>query len=258
MYYNVYYNKDRLIGICWGYEKNVLVIEDAINEKSFLTEIIEKSFLDVRVYAVQNELEVFKRLKEKKISLVFISTKLKSGPGISLGQKIRRINEFKLLPIVFISDDIIHIVEAFKKVHCYDYLITPYSDEEIKGIVQVFLDHHSKYYPEKPSSFIEIKSGFTRKIYHDEINFIEYRERCCYIYLDNEVICWKGKSLHKVIDYINNTDIIQTHKSFAVNIRKIYKIEKISEKGWEIHFETLSEKALLGYKYKGKIVGRRE
>ncbi|WP_243446797.1 LytTR family DNA-binding domain-containing protein [Clostridium botulinum] len=60
-------------------------------------------------------------------------------------------------------------------------------------------------------------------------------------------------SLKKILKLIDFSDIIQSHKSFVVNIKYISKITKIDSKVYDICFENHDNKVPLGYKFKDYI-----
>lgn len=111
---------------------SILVIEDSNTQRENLVKMIEKEFIDIRIYQSSSITTAMSILKEKDIKLFFIDINLGDESGLELAKKIRTIPKYKLTGIVFITSQIIHIIEAFKSIHCYDFLVKPYDVSEVK------------------------------------------------------------------------------------------------------------------------------
>lgn len=236
---------------------NILVVEDDINQRDTLVKIIEKEFLDLRVYKASTVNEALQIINSKPISLFLLDINLNKESGIDLAQKIRSINEHKLTGIVFITTEMIHIIDAFKNIHCYDFIVKPYKVDDIKKIINTFIKGlKTQNIKEGKHSYIEVDNNLSIKIYHNDIFFIEYINRNCILHTTNGEYVIKSTTLKKIMQQVVNDDIIQSHKSFIVNVNHIEKVEKIYTKLWDIHFRNYNKTAQLGFKYRDIIVER--
>ena len=86
--------------------------------------------------------------------------------------------------------------------------------------------------------------------------FIEVNLRTCTIHTKNGKYEVKGVGLKKVLELIDCGDIIQSYKSFLINVKQVEKIQSIDSKLSEIYFQNYNETALLGYKYKNILLGK--
>lgn len=230
---------------------SILVIEDSNTQRENLVKMIEKEFIDIRIYQSSSITTAMSILKEKDIKLFFIDINLGDESGLELAKKIRTIPKYKLTGIVFITSQMIHIIEAFKSIHCYDFLVKPYDVSEVKKIIKLFFQEDDSYLDEDCKfSMINIDNSVAIKVYHKDILFIEYSSRSCILHTRNDKYEIKGIGLNKLLQSINDDDIIQSHKSYAINIKHIYKVEKIYNKLWDIYIKDYDEVAQLGYKYK--------
>lgn len=230
---------------------SILVIEDSNTQRENLVKMIEKEFIDIRIYQSSSITTAMSILKEKDIKLFFIDINLGDESGLELAKKIRTIPKYKLTGIVFITSQMIHIIEAFKSIHCYDFLVKPYDVSEVKKIIKLFFQEDDSYLDEDCKfSMINIDNSVAIKVYHKDILFIEYSSRSCILHTRNDKYEIKGIGLNKLLQTINDDDIIQSHKSYAINIKHIYKVEKIYNKLWDIYIKDYDEVAQLGYKYK--------
>lgn len=236
---------------------NILVVEDEDLQRESLVKIIERNFLDIRVYQSESIKEAKAIIEKKDVDLFLIDINLGDGSGLELAKYIRNIDKHVLTGIVFITTNVIHIIEAFKSVHCYDFLVKPYNVDEVKKIVSIFLNKGDvKEEKEGKNTFFTVDGGLSIKIYHSDILFIEYISRNCIVHTIHGKYSIKGMALSKLLEELKNDEIIQTHKAYAINTQRVYKVDKIYTKLWEIYFNKYEETAQLGYKYKNELFER--
>lgn len=230
---------------------NILLVEDERIQREALASIIKANFVDVRIYEAASKTEALKVVNEKDIHLFFIDIHLKDSSGLELAKKIRQYENHALTGIVFVTGEVIHIIEAFKNIHCYDFIVKPYKEKDIIKIIDIFLNSSPlKSIKEGKYTFIDIDSSISVKLYHNDIIYIEYSDKSCNIHTINGVYKVKRTSLIKILNIINDDEIIQTHRSFAVNLKYVTEIEKTYEKVWNIKLRGCDDVVLLSYTYR--------
>lgn len=235
---------------------NILLVEDEKIQRQGLASIIKNNFIDVRVYEADSMREAINIINNKNIHLFFIDIHLKDSSGLELAKKIREFEEHALTGIVFVTGEIVHIIEAFKNIHCYDFIVKPYKEEEIIRIVNIFLNFTPlKSIKEGKFTFIDIDSNIMVKLYHNDIIYIEYLDKYCKIHTINGVYNIKT-SLAKIIKKLDSDEIIQTHRAFAVNLNYIIEIQKNYDKVWNIRLRGVTQTALLSYTYRQAFLRR--
>ncbi|MCY6960459.1 LytR/AlgR family response regulator transcription factor [Clostridium brassicae] len=236
---------------------NILLVEDDRIQRVNLKKIICKAYDNLNFYEAEDKDEALYICQNHNIDIFFIDISLKNSSGIDLAIEVRKIREYELSWIVFLTTHVQYLVQAFKEIHCYDYILKPYDKETVISMVRKLIKHsntdvHIK--KERQYVIIELRSGVNIKLYIDEIIFIESKLRKNFIYTTKEVYESSKLSIKKLLEIIDSEDIIKSHKSFAVNINYIEKIEKIDSRLSEIYFQDYDKKALLGYKYRSTIV----
>ena len=103
----------------------ILLVEDDVIQNKNLARMIEKYYLDIKVYKAFSVKEALDIVKNQKIDLIFEDINLPDGTGIDLAKKIRQIEGYELTGIVFITSEMFQVVDAFKNTHCYDFLVKP-------------------------------------------------------------------------------------------------------------------------------------
>lgn len=238
---------------------NILLVEDERVQREALSSIIKSNFVDVRIYEAASKKEAIKIIDEKDIHLFFIDIQLKDSSGLDLAKKIRKYENHALTGIVFVTGELVHIIEAFKNIHCYDFIVKPYKEKDIIKIVDVFLNSTPlKSIKEGRYSFIDVDSNISVKLYHNDIIYIEYINKCCNIHTISGVYNVKRTSLVKVLKSLKDEEIVQTHRSFAINMKYVTEIEKTYEKVWNIKLRGCDDMVLLSYTYRQAFLGRIE
>lgn len=233
----------------------VLIIEDEIIQNENLAKIIEENYSDIEVFRAYSCKDTKKIMKEDEIDIFLVDVNLPDGSGIELIKEIRKIKEYELKGVIFITSEKHKIVDAFKNTHCYDFLVKPYNGEDVRKIIDIFYrNSDKKTYNERKYSIIPIDNNVTFKVYHEDIIFVEYNFRQCIVHTSkNEIVC-KRLSLSQVFKEIASETIVQAHKSYIVNTTYISKIEKEYRKLWTIKFSKTEKIAKASVNYFDNIL----
>lgn len=233
---------------------NLLLIEDERYQVESLIKIIQELSLDINIFHADSEAKGLEILNKVPIDFFYIDIELKEGSGISLANKIRMIDKYKLAWIIFITSNSSYMLNAFKKIHCYDYIIKPIKKDKIQNMTKLL--HENSYAKEDNETkldkqYVVFESrGVRLKFYIDEIVFIEVKIRTLTVYTKFGVYEIDKLSLKKALEKINSEDIVQSHRAYAVNKKYIKEIRQISVTSSEIYFRGCEDKAYLGSKFK--------
>ena len=74
---------------------NILVLEDEKSQRDALVKIIEKNFLDSKVYSSESLAKARQFLTEKRFDLFLLDIEVLDGSGIEFAKKIRKIDKYK-------------------------------------------------------------------------------------------------------------------------------------------------------------------
>ncbi|MGN0026586.1 MAG: LytR/AlgR family response regulator transcription factor [Clostridium sp.] len=232
---------------------NILVLEDEVYQKKILKKCIEEKFLDVRVYEAESQVEAKKIIDSGNIiDLFFIDIKLKEGSALDFAKYLRKIEQYEISPIIFINGEVAYIIEAFKEVNCFDYLLNPYAIEKVFELVEKFLRHLKKI-ENKNYIFFKDINGNKIKINYKDILFLEHYLKRCIIHTKKGFINIRTNGIENIIKEINYKNILRTHKSYAVNLDNIKEIKRINSKLWEVVFYDYDKKADLSYSFKNNL-----
>ncbi|WP_186429736.1 LytTR family DNA-binding domain-containing protein [Clostridium sp. BSD9I1] len=239
--------------------KSILLVEDDINQRLNLKKMLQEIDCDLKIYEAQDKDEALEILNNENIELFFIDISLKNSSGLDLALELRKIPKYELSWIVFLTTHVQYMFQAFKEIHCYDYIIKPYEKDEVIKLTKKLISGtyiNNIAINERKYVVFEINKGISTRLYIDEIIFIEMSLRTCIVHTKQGKYEIKRLTLKKALELIDSDDIIQCHKSFAVNINHINGIESISSRLSNIHFDNYDKTALLGYMFKNIVEER--
>ncbi|MGV8147148.1 MAG: LytR/AlgR family response regulator transcription factor [Alkaliphilus sp.] len=205
--------------------KEILFIEDDKNQLEYL---ITKA-LEINPYI---EIKHAKSCKEAieianiyKIEAFFIDVQLPDGDGISLAKKLRETKQYMFTPMVFITGVFTKKMEAFREIHCYDYIIKPFSPDTLEKVMRSILVNYLEADIECKDNYLLLDfRGVKQKIRVSEILYMEYRQRRIFIITKYEEIAYKHISIKNFkIDL--PSDFVQAHQSFIVNKNSVSKVD---------------------------------
>ncbi|WP_160688677.1 LytTR family DNA-binding domain-containing protein [Clostridium sp. C2-6-12] len=242
---------------------SILLVEDDYMQREILKKMIAAKYEAMVIYEADSESSALEIINKHDINIFLIDISLKESSGLELAKKIRDIPKYELSPLIFLTTHVDYMLQAFKQIHCYDYIIKPYNKEDVLAILDKFIVYENSQLNKIEEEIIQeddkeviitLKNGIYIGIKINDIFFIEVKGKNCDINTINGMYTANNISLKKILEMINCEFIIQSHRAFAININYILKVEKLDLKLSEIYFENYSKTALLGYKFKDNIM----
>jgi DNA-binding LytR/AlgR family response regulator len=238
----------------------ILILENDCNQLKILSNIIKQLGDNYLVYEATNIAEGLKISESEIIDLFYIDISLNNESGLKFALEIRRKEKYKLTWVIFVTIYKDYMLPAFKKIHCYDYILKPYDKDYIQKTTKLLLtDSRAQVaVTEVKEKFIIVDvKKIQVKIFISEIIFMEVFIRTSIIHTINGSFTIDYLSLKKLFEMINDKNILQSHRSYLVNIKYINKIEKTNNKtAYKIYFYNTKETALLGLSYKRAIMDK--
>lgn len=203
--------------------KTVLIVEDDPNIQNGLEKILLSVDSALEVIKTGYAKEALRIAKEISIDMFLLDIQLNDYSGMELGEQIRDINHYLLTPIIFITAIPSQEILAFKKIHCYDYIVKPFSDEKAIEVIGPIINH--SMLPDDPANEVlqMRQKGVTYNFRQEEIIFIEARNRQIEITTFNETAVFRNCTLSSIENDLKET-FIRCHKGFIVNRDHVVKI----------------------------------
>ncbi|MGV8147270.1 MAG: LytR/AlgR family response regulator transcription factor [Alkaliphilus sp.] len=230
--------------------QKILIVEDCNTQANVIKELLLMGLPDVYVFITNQYSQALDISKENDIDLFFldINIGLNQKNGIELAEELRKFEKYSLTWMVFISGYASHMLQAFKKVNCYDFITKPCLPSEIQRVAAKLLGYKEKELTSHTHfSFVNSENKKTQ-VMKSDIFYIESKNKKCAIHSQSQVFTTQRKSLIAVAKEINMKTLVQSHKSFFININKIEKINE-NKPCSEIFFSNYDKTALLGRKF---------
>lgn len=198
----------------------ILILEDEIESRKALEKMMKNISAEITVDAAA-DLAQARLLLSGTVSfdLFFLDVNLKPEEtgdisGIRFAEEIRSRRQYEFTPLVMITSVAGLEMEAYRKLHCYQYVVKPYVQSDVEEIVKKVLFHlHAEN-----RRFIMVKrNGISYKIFCDEIMFCRAIPRGVCLFLKNEQIEVPYLSIHKLLEKLPEEMFFQCHRTFVVN-----------------------------------------
>lgn len=247
---------------------SIILVEDDYMQREILKKMILSTYEYVKIYEADSESSALEIIEENDINMFLIDISLKESSGLDLAMNIRRIPKYEFSQLIFLTTHMDYMLQAFKQIHCYDYILKPYNQEVVLAMLNKIICYENSQLHNGNDNFnednknndrkvsITLKNSIFAVIKIDDIVFIEIKGRIAEVNTINGMYEANNTSLKKIMKLIDCKDIIQSHRAFAINKDYICKIEKISAKLSTIYFNNYSKTALLGYKFKDDIISK--
>lgn len=241
---------------------SIILVEDDNIQRDTLKKIILSINSSLIIYEAESEKEALEIINNNYVDLFFIDIQLKDSSGLKLALNIRKISKYKFNLIVFVTTYMEYITQAFKQTHCYDYILKPYNKSSIESIIRT-MDLYNKKESIKHKKqennkkiIITLKCNILVEISVNDIIYIEVLGRHCQINTIHGVYTTHNISLKKIMQMIDDDNIIQSHRAFLVNLTHVKKVERIDIKLSNIYFTNSNKTALLGYKFRNDFLDK--
>ncbi len=229
----------------------ILVLEDHPIQRQRLAGILRKLSNEVSILESDSVTTAFQIAQDYPINLFYIDIELKDGSGYKFAEEIRKNPKYECTWMVFITSYQEHMLEAFKEIHCYDYLIKPYEDAEIEKLTQKLLFYHRGKKKEDPFLTFEIDSVFIR-FYVKDIYFIEAMGKNCLIHTVHGQYTIKRMSLKNILSMASCRNLIQIHRAYIINPQRM-KMLDCRFGSWMVYFDGYDKVAMVGFTFQKKI-----
>lgn len=213
--------------------KNVLILED----DNAMSEAVEKMITEINsnitVYKKSTLPEAYQIAIEHDVSLFIVDIIIDSSirndvSGLVYVEKIRKIERYAFVPVIFITSLVDPELHAFRNLHCYGYLEKPLLMEEAKRLICQALKFQQPSKEEGTAYFR--KDGVIYAINKKDIVYIKSHGGKVTIktVMDELVIYYRNcKDLLKELDsdkFIQSSRGTIVNKEFIANIDLVNRI----------------------------------
>ena len=257
---------------------DVLILEDELTSLQALSEILttysaaaEKTDFDVELTEVGAEkIKVIKvvreitglGLKEAKDLLdqeirygLFLLDVNLSGEdredigGILFAREIRERFEYTFTPIVMVTAIGNMEMQAYRELHCYQYIMKPFHREQVEEVVQKVLEKESR---EKSPVIVVKKDGINYQLKCEDIRYLEAIPRGTRLHLVTENWDVPYVTLRQMLLKMPKGMFAQCHRMYAVNKNEVEYYDTVNR---IIRIKNCPDTVEIGVTYKSVIGG---
>lgn len=198
----------------------ILVLEDNKDSLKALQSMIEKISADIFVTTVENREDAEKALTVKESYHAFLldinlnEADTKDISGLDFAKKIRSMRQYAFTPIVMITSLANLELKAYRELHCYQYIVKPYQEEEIQKLIRKLLFQTGEI--SEPFVLIK-KDGINYKLLCKDIIAIKAIPRGIDIVLCKETMSVHYVTIKQLIEKLPQELFVQCHRMFVVN-----------------------------------------
>lgn len=223
---------------------HILVVEDNYDDMEYVCTILKELEPEPTLYKAGKATKALDIVCTNPIDLALLDIELPDMSGFSLANRIRNMDEYGLLPLVFITGTDANPLAAHKRYHCYDYIRKPFTAKTfrkileplIKGLVRKKQNREESSEKREKVVLLETKEEMFVVKYRD-ILFAEISGRTITVHMRDRKISGIRMKLEDFIRYVASPDFQRCHKSYAVNVSAIDGLEKIDYRSWSISFQ---------------------
>ena len=210
----------------------ILVLEDDEQSRKALVKMLRNISEEITVDAAADPAEAGMLLDSTvSFDLFLLDINLKPDDredisGIRFAEKVRSHRRYEFTPLVMVTSIAGLEMDAYRKLHCYQYVVKPYEQREIKEIVQKVLFHiHAG---EKPSIIVK-RDGINYKIVCEDIMFCKAIPRGICLYLRDEQVKVPYLSIRQFLEKVPRNLFVQCHRMFVVNRNAVRYYDMVNQ-----------------------------
>lgn len=234
--------------------KQILILEGEEVRAKSLVKIINKIDDSIQVKVVDNKMEAYKFAMDGNVHLFIADIILHpeipgDDSGLQFAEGIRKVERYKFTPLIIISSLSDSKMFSYENIHCYSYIEEPFSEKEVKYIIEQALEFKVKKQKNKKIYFRN--DGIIYAYNTEDIKYIENVNRQVTIYDANEAITFNYMTCQKILNLLDDDNFVQCSRNGIVNKQYISKIDKANR---YIEIEGLDKTVEIGIVLKKKFM----
>lgn len=235
---------------------HVLILEDDITSMEVLERILAEFSKDICIHTASSYQEAKDLLDmDIRYGLFLLDVNLNGNDredigGIIFAREVREKYYYTFTPIVMITAIGAMEMQAYREIHCYQYIMKPFYREQVEEVLRKVLEKEKQ---ERPAMVNVKKDGINYQIKCADIQYIEAVPRGCALHLKKEV--WKVPyvTLTQMLKKLPEKMFVQCHRMFAVNLNEIEYYDLVNRM---IKIKDCGDMVEIGVTYKAEF-GRR-
>lgn len=234
---------------------DVLILEDEPVSLQALAEILTTYSDDIRVHKASSRKEAKDLLdKEIRYGLFLLDVNLSGDDrenigGILFAREVRERFEYTFTPIVMVTAIGSMEMQAYRELHCYQYIMKPFERKQVEEVVRKVLEKENR---EKTPMIAVKKDGINYRLKCADIRYLEAIPRGTRLHLAAEKLDVPYVTLRQMLLKMPKEMFVQCHRMYAVNKNEVEYYDTVNR---IIRIKNCSDTVEIGVTYKAVIGG---
>lgn len=219
-----------------------------------LVEVVKRCDSTSAIYCAEDSATAYKYAIEERIDLflvdIVLDNEVKSDvSGIIFADKIRKIDRYRFVPLIFVTSLEDYEMNAFRNLHCYGYIEKPFDFKKMKDIIKEALTYPIK--DSRSNRYIYYrKDGILYSIDMEQIIYLEMVLRDVVIHMTDEEIKIPYRTGSSMLHELNPEIFLQCNRNVIVNRQYVCYVDEINR-----YIKMKNEKTLeIGRIFKKKFI----
>ena len=232
---------------------HVLILEDDKASLEALKRILTEYSEDLCVHTASSYREAKKLLDmDWTYRLFLLDVNLNGNAhedigGILFARELREQFRYTFTPVVMVTAIGAMEMQAYRELHCYQYIMKPFRPEQVKEVVQKVLEREK--HEERPMVVVK-KDGINYQVLCEDICYIEAIPRGICLHMKNENWNVPYVTLKQILQKVPADIFLQCHRMFAVNRRKVEYFDTVNR---IVKIKDCEDIVEIGVTYKSEI-----
>lgn len=232
---------------------HVLLLEDDQNSREALEKMLTDDSEEIRVHTASSYAEAKNLLKSDiRYGLFLLDVNLGGADredigGILFAREVREQFCYTFTPIVMVTAIGAMEMQAYRELHCYQYIMKPFCPEQVQEVVRKVLEKEKQ---EKPAVVHVKKDGVNYQVKCDHIRYIEAIPRGIRIHMKNGNWDIPYISLKQMLAKLPEDMFLQCHRMFVVNRREVEYFDTVNR---VIKLQDCTDTVEIGVTYKTEV-----
>ncbi len=201
----------------------ILILEDSKDSLKAITAMVEKVSDCVCAVPVESleEARAALRQAQQPFQAFLLDINLDKEnrddiSGITFAKEIRTKREYAFTPVVMITSLANMELAAYREIHCYQYLVKPYNEQDVAKLIGklLFISQQG----ETRDAFVVVKKeGINYKLFCKDIMYIKAIPRGVNVILAKEELKVLYLSIRQLLPKLPDEKFLQIHRMCVVN-----------------------------------------
>lgn len=214
-------------------KRNVLIVEDNKICMETLAEIIKEcDSASVTVYCAQNSAEAYKYAMEARIDLFLVDIMLDNSvandvSGIVFVDRIREMERYQFVPVIFITALEDHKLSAFSNLHCYGYIEKPFDYVKLKELIASAMKYPVREERKKRYIYYR-KDGILYSLDTEQVIYLESVRRKLVVHKSDEEVEIPYRTCSSILNELDGENFLQCNRNVIINRQYIDCVDEVN------------------------------